>query len=92
MNLPDQHIPLVIDYLHCSRRHYQPVTSGFGFIDLSFQATQSQRNQPSAKTLDLSPQNVVAIGDSGNDAEMLKMAHYSFAMANAAESIKAIAR
>ncbi|CDL38536.1 Hydrolase (HAD superfamily) [Citrobacter freundii] len=35
---------------------------------------------------------MVAIGDSGNDAEMLKMAHYSFAMANAAESIKVIAR
>ncbi|EBU7478755.1 sugar phosphatase, partial [Salmonella enterica subsp. enterica serovar Enteritidis] len=30
----------------------------------------------------------VAIGDSGNDAEMLKMARYSFAMDNAAENIK----
>ncbi len=38
------------------------------------------------------PQNVVAIGDSGNDAEMLKMARYSFAMGNAAENIKQIAR
>ena len=34
----------------------------------------------------------MAIGDSGNDAEMLKMAHYAFAMANATDSIKAIAR
>lgn len=42
--------------------------------------------------IDLSPQNVVAIGDSGNDAEMLKMARYSFAMGNAAENIKQIAR
>lgn len=39
-----------------------------------------------------SPQNVVAIGDSGNDAEMLKMAHYSFAMGNAADNIKALSR
>ncbi len=35
---------------------------------------------------------MVAIGDSGNDAEMLKMARYSFAMGNAAENIKQIAR
>ncbi|MCH6132504.1 HAD hydrolase family protein, partial [Salmonella enterica] len=44
------------------------------------------------KRWDLPPQNMVAIGDSGNDAEMLKMAHYSFAMDNAAENIKQIAR
>lgn len=34
----------------------------------------------------------MAIGDSGNDAEMLKLVKYSFAMNNAAESIKQIAR
>ena len=44
------------------------------------------------ETLGSSPQNVVAIGDSSNDAEMLKMARYSFAMGNAAENIKQIAR
>ncbi len=34
----------------------------------------------------------MGIGDSGNDAEMLKLVKYSFAMENAADSIKAIAR
>lgn len=34
----------------------------------------------------------MAIGDSGNDAEMLKFARYSFAMGNAGENIKAITR
>ncbi|KHG49595.1 sugar phosphatase SupH domain protein [Enterobacter hormaechei subsp. xiangfangensis] len=34
----------------------------------------------------------MAIGDSGNDAEMLKLVKYSFAMGNAAESIKEISR
>jgi hypothetical protein len=34
----------------------------------------------------------VAIGDSGNDAEMLKLVKYSFAMGNAAQSIKEISR
>ena len=33
----------------------------------------------------------MAIGDSGNDAEMLKLVKYAFAMGNAGESIKAIA-
>ena len=33
----------------------------------------------------------MAIGDSGNDAEMLKLVKYAFAMENAAESIKSIA-
>ena len=43
------------------------------------------------KRWDLSPQQCVAIGDSGNDAEMLKLVKYAFAMGNAADSIKAIA-
>ena len=36
-------------------------------------------------------EQVMAIGDSGNDAEMLKLVKYAFAMGNAADSIKAIA-
>ena len=43
------------------------------------------------KRWNLSPQQCVAIGDSGNDAEMLKLVKYAFAMGNAADSIKAIA-
>lgn len=34
----------------------------------------------------------MGIGDSGNDAEMLKLVKYSFAMGNAADSIKDICR
>jgi hypothetical protein len=34
----------------------------------------------------------VTIGDSGNDAEMLRMTAFSFAMGNASDAIKAIAR
>ena len=39
----------------------------------------------------MKPVTSVAIGDSGNDAEMLKLVKYAFAMGNAADSIKAIA-
>lgn len=34
----------------------------------------------------------MGIGDSGNDAEMLKLVKYSFAMGNAAESIRDVSR
>ena len=94
LNLPDQQIPLVIDHLHSALDGImKPVTSGFGFIDLIIPGLHKANGiSRLLKRWNLSPQNVVAIGDSGNDAEMLKMARYSFAMANAAESIKAIAR
>ena len=94
LNLPDEQIPLVIDKLHIALDGImKPVTSGFGFIDLIIPGLHKANGiSRLLKRWDLSPQNVVAIGDSGNDAEMLKMARYSFAMSNAAENIKQIAR
>ena len=35
--------------------------------------------------------NLMVFGDGGNDIEMLKLAKYSFAMANAPQEIKSIA-
>ena len=37
------------------------------------------------------PENLMVFGDGGNDIEMLKLAKYSFAMANAPQEIKSIA-
>ncbi|EGT3572707.1 Cof-type HAD-IIB family hydrolase [Citrobacter amalonaticus] len=94
LNLPDEQIPLVIDHLHTALDGImKPVTSGFGFIDLIIPGLHKANGiSRLLKRWNLSPKEVVAIGDSGNDVEMLKMAHYSFAMANATDSIKAIAR
>ncbi|EAA0972363.1 HAD family hydrolase [Salmonella enterica] len=94
LNLPDEKIPLVIDKLHVSLDGImKPVTSGFGFIDLIIPGLHKANGiSRLLKRWNRSPQNVVAIGDSGNDAEMLKMAHYSFAMGNAADNIKALSR
>ncbi len=44
------------------------------------------------KTLDLQPENVMAIGDSDNDLRMLEFAGMSVAMGNASEDVKAIAK
>jgi sugar-phosphatase len=55
-------------------------------------ATATPMGSRLLKRWGISPQECVGIGDSGNDAEMLKLVKYSFAMGNAAESIKSISR
>ncbi|WP_333850430.1 Cof-type HAD-IIB family hydrolase [Leclercia sp.] len=94
LNLPDSDIPNLIDALHVSLDGImKPVTSGFGFVDLIIPGLHKANGLSRLlKRWHISPQACVAIGDSGNDAEMLKFAHYSFAMGNAGESIKAITR
>ncbi len=94
LNLPDEQIPQLVDALHISLEGVmKPVTSGFGFIDLIIPGLHKANGiSRLLKRWDISPQECVAIGDSGNDAEMLKLAKYSFAMGNAGEAIKAISR
>ncbi|HEX4501268.1 MAG TPA: Cof-type HAD-IIB family hydrolase [Scandinavium sp.] len=94
LNLPDSEIPQLIDVLHLSLDGImKPVTSGFGFVDLIIPGLHKANGiSRLLKNWQLSPQECVGIGDSGNDAEMLKLVKYSFAMTNAADSIKAIAR
>lgn len=94
LNLPDSDIPALIDQLHVSLDGImKPVTSGFGFVDLIIPGLHKANGiSRLLKRWKISPQACVAIGDSGNDAEMLKLVQYAFAMDNAAESIKAISR
>jgi len=94
LNLPDEQIPQLVDALHISLEGVmKPVTSGFGFIDLIIPGLHKANGiSRLLKRWEISPQECVAIGDSGNDAEMLKLAKYSFAMGNAADNIKAISR
>ena len=93
LNLPDSDIPELIDKLHVSLDGImKPVTSGFGFVDLIIPGLHKANGiSRLLKRWQLSPQQCVAIGDSGNDAEMLKLVKYAFAMGNAGENIKAIA-
>ena len=94
LNLPDSDIPQLIDRLHVSLDGImKPVTSGFGFVDLIIPGLHKANGITRLlKRWQLSPQNCVTIGDSGNDAEMLRMTPWSFAMDNAADAIKQIAR
>ena len=94
LNLPDSEIPQLIDKLHVSLDGImKPVTSGFGFVDLIIPGLHKANGiSRLLKRWSISPQACVAIGDSANDTEMLKLVKYSFAMANAADSIKAVSR
>ena len=94
LNLPDSDIPQLIDKLHVSLDGImKPVTSGFGFVDLIIPGLHKANGITRLlKRWQLSPQECVTIGDSGNDAEMLRMTAFSFAMDNASDAIKAIAR
>ena len=94
LNLPDSDIPNLIDKLHVSLDGImKPVTSGFGFVDLIIPGLHKANGiSRLLKRWKISPQECVAIGDSGNDAEMLKLVKFSFAMGNAAQSIKDISR
>lgn len=94
LNLPDSEIPALVDELHTSLDGImKPVTSGFGFVDLIIPGLHKANGITRLlKRWNLSPQACVTLGDSGNDAEMLRMTDYSFAMGNATDAIKAIAR
>ena len=94
LNLPDDEIPQLVEALHTSLDGImKPVTSGFGFVDLIIPGLHKASGiSRLLRNWQIAPQACVAIGDSDNDAEMLKLASWSFAMDNASEAIKDIAR
>ena len=68
--------------------------TGAGYVDLEVMNPNTSKGIALAalcKKLGIPREQVMAIGDSGNDAEMLKLVKYAFAMGNAAVTIKAIA-
>ena len=94
LNLHDDAIPALVDSLHHSLDGIvKPVTSGFGFVDLIIPgAHKASGLQRLMARWDINPSECVAVGDSGNDIEMLQLAGYSFAMDNAAPEVKKIAK
>lgn len=94
LNLPDPEIPALIARLHHELDGVvHPVTSGFGFIDLILPgAHKASGLQRLMSRWHINAEQCVALGDSANDIEMLRMAGYSFAMANAAPEVVASAR
>ena len=70
-----------------------PVDCGHFGIDLIIPGINKAHGiQLLMERWNIADEDVMAFGDSGNDQEMLEQATYSFAMANAKESVKAISQ
>ena len=93
LNVSDDEIPRIQALLHEKLSDIMvPVTTGHGSIDLIIPGVHKANGlRILQQRWGIENSDVVAFGDSGNDAEMLKLVKYAFAMGNAADSIKAIA-
>lgn len=94
LNMSDEAIPQVVNVLHSALDGImKPVTSGYGFIDLIIPGLHKASGIGRLlQRWKISPEACVAIGDSANDTEMLGLVKWSFAMGNAAASVRDIAR
>ena len=69
------------------------VTSGYGSIDILSQGIHKAWGLKQVLTcLDIEPEQVMAFGDSDNDIEMLNYVGYSYAMENATDKVKTVAK
>lgn len=69
------------------------VTSGYGSVDILPQGIHKAWGLEQVLTcLDIEPEQVMAFGDSDNDIEMLNYVGYSYAMENATDKVKAVAK
>ncbi|MBP2168210.1 Cof subfamily protein (haloacid dehalogenase superfamily) [Erwinia toletana] len=94
LTLEDTRIPQLKAHLsQALNGDLTPVTSGFGFVDLIIPGIHKAHGlKILQQRWGIADEEVMAIGDSGNDREMLLQAGYSFSMANASEEIRQAAR
>ncbi|WP_455427498.1 Cof-type HAD-IIB family hydrolase [Dryocola sp. LX212] len=94
LNLPDDMVEDLLDSLAVVLNGVMvPVSSGHGSVDLIIPGVHKANGlRILQEKWGIEDSEVVTFGDGGNDAEMLRQAGYSFAMENAPEKIKKIAR
>ena len=94
LNVSDEEIPRIQALIHDELGNIMvPVHTGNGSIDLIIPGVHKANGLRLLQALwGIEDHEVVAFGDSGNDVEMLKQAGFGFAMANAGDHIKAVAR
>jgi len=94
LNVSDAEIPRIQALIHAELSDVMvPVHTGNGSIDLIIPGIHKANGLRLLQRLwGIEDHEVLAFGDSGNDIEMLKQAGFSFAMANAGDHIKAVAR
>jgi len=94
LNLPDEKIPELMAHVgHALDGIVTPVSSGFGFVDLIIPGVHKAHGLALLqRQWQIANEEVVAVGDGGNDVEMVAQAGYGFAMANAQPALKQVAR
>jgi len=97
LKLEHEGVDALLQRLHSSLSELEnimhPVSSGFGFIDLIIPGCHKAHGIALLQEKwGISDCEVLAIGDSANDIEMLRQACFSFSMANAADAVAAVAR
>lgn len=93
LNVPDSLIPEIQPKLHAALGDMvTAVATGYGSIDLIIPVCTANGLRILQQRWGIEDHEVVAFGDSGNDIEMLQHAGFGFAMANAREDVKAVAR
>lgn len=94
LNVPDSLIPEIQPKLHATLGDMvTAVATGYGSIDLIIPGVHKANGlRILQQRWGIEDHEVVAFGDSGNDIEMLQHAGFGFAMANAREDVKAVAR
>ncbi|OSN01962.1 sugar-phosphatase [Lonsdalea populi] len=94
LSVPDDQVPGLMDHIgHALDGIVKPVSSGFGFVDLIIPGVHKAHGIALLQQQwQIENDEVVAIGDSGNDYEMLQQAGFGVAMANAQPKIREVAR
>lgn len=94
LNISDDRIPQVQAALHNAIGDIMvPVHTGYGSIDLIIPGVHKANGlRLLQKRWNITDDEVVVFGDGGNDIEMLRQASFSFAMANAKDTVVAAAK
>ncbi len=86
----ERHIYPVVQYLE---ENLKVKVSGAHWLDVShINAHKGYALERVMQQQNIKPNEVLVFGDYNNDIEMLQLAHYSFAMANAHPDVKAVAK
>ena len=93
LNVPDHLIPEIQPKLHAALGDMvTAVATGYGSIDLIIPGVHKANGlRILQERWGIDNHEVVAVGDSGNDIEMLQHAGFGFAMANAKAEVKSVA-
>lgn len=83
----------ILPYIQNLKNDMQVIVSGQNWLDISHaEANKAYALNILQKQLGITKEETMVFGDYNNDLQMLKLAHFSYAMQNAHDDVKKIAR